>query len=801
MAATVYQKHLRRHTLADLVAPQSYDEDSGLYYLKDGHLGFGFVSRPLSGTDESVSRRLNVLLSFDFPPGSFIQVMLHGSPDIRETMEAVLARRQQVDPALTESINNRIKLFWRASREQVNPHINAYVREFTVVVSVKIPLAKRDGLATGKEWQTARDLRLSCEQTLKSVGLSPRALDPERYLRIIGSLLHWGPEAGWRDARPVYDPGAPINEQASEMDDMLEVGADGIWLGGKRLRILSPARLPEQMTLWDMRRMVGDPMSGKRGIHGNFFINLNIQIPDNSAERQRAENNRNVISYQAFGPMLKFVPKLGHKKDSADLLMDAIQDGDRIVKACLSVGLFTDSLEESEARLSEAATYLREIGWTMKEDRYIALPMLVNALPFCADPDAVRFLQRYKTLASRHAVEFLPVVGDWGGTGTPTLVFRSRAGCPQPVDFFDSNTNYNTCIVAASGSGKSFLTNDIITSYISTGAQCWVIDVGRSYQKLCDAIGGDFIQFGEDSHIGLNPFPVVSNYNEEADMLVGIVVSMAAMSEKLSDLQYSRLRAALKELWDVHGRGTTVDLVAEKLVGDGDSRVRDMGHQLYAFTSKGEYGRYFNGPNTINFDNPLTVLELEELKGRTHLQQVVLLILIYQIQQAMYLGNRDRQKLLFIDEAWDLLARGDIGKFIETGYRRFRKYNGAAFTITQSLNDLYASPSGIAIAENSANLALLYQKAETIESVKRQNRLVIGEAAYQFLSSVSTVTGAYSEIFFITSYGMGVSRLIVDEYTKLLYSTHPDDIKAIMRRVDQGMTVADAIQDVLSSGD
>jgi hypothetical protein len=37
-----------------------------------------------------------------------------------------------------------------------------------------------------------------------------------------------------------------------------------------------------------------------------------------------------------------------------------------------------------------------------------------------------------------------------------------------------------------------------------------------------------------------------------------------------------------------------------------------------------------------------------------------------------------------IDEAWDLLTQGDVAKFIETGYRRFRKYGGAAVTVTQS---------------------------------------------------------------------------------------------------------------------
>ena len=78
---------------------------------------------------------------------------------------------------------------------------------------------------------------------------------------------------------------------------------------------------------------------------------------------------------------------------------------------------------------------------------------------------------------------------------------------------------------------------------------------------------------------------------------------------------------------------------------------------------------------------------------------MVLLQLIYQIQQEMYLGERDRRKIVFIDEAWDLLTQGDVGKFIETGYRRFR-YGGSAVTVTQSVNDLYDSPTGKAIAEN-----------------------------------------------------------------------------------------------------
>lgn len=801
MGAFVYEKQLKRHTLSELVPVESFDEETHLFTMADGAIGFGFVAKPLPGGDESVTQRLNVLFSFDYPKESFIQIMLMGSQDIRPTLDNIKHIRNTKDEALQESLNNRLKMLTEGSNQAISLHAQSYVREYKVVFTIKLPLGQKNQLPKQHEISVARDLRLSFEQTLKSAGFVPQTMDAELYLRVVGQILHWSPSANWRCPAKYYDATTPVNEQLSEYDDMIQTDANGVWLGDKRLRILSPGRLQGQMSLQNMRRMIGDPLTGARGIHGNFFINLNIFIPDNAAEKQKADKERNVINYQAFGPMLKFNPKLIFKKESTDLLFKSINDGDRILKIKLCVGLFTDSLDKSETRLTEAQTYFSEIGWSMKEDKYITLPMLVNSLPLCADLKAVKFLQRYKRCGSRHAVEFLPIIADWSGTGTPQLTFISRGGQIMNMDIFDSNTNYNTCIVAASGSGKSFLTNDIITSYISSGAKCWVIDIGRSYEKLTDAIGGDFVEFGEKSQICLNPFQIIKNYNEEADMLVGIIVSMAAMEDKLSDLQHARLRSILKELWDESGVGMTVDRVAEKLLQDQDRRVIDMGHQLFAFTSIGEYGRFFNGENNVNFNNALTCLELEELKGRSHLQQVVLLILIYQIQQAMYLGNRDQRKILIIDEAWDLLAKGNIARFIETGYRRFRKYNGAAITITQSLNDLYSSPSGVAIAENSANLYLLYQKPETIESIKRQNRLMIGEGGFTFLKSVHTVTGQYSEIFFITSYGVGIGRLIVDKYTKLLYSTHPDDIKKISERTSRGMTTAEAIEDILVSDD
>jgi hypothetical protein len=159
---------------------------------------------------------------------------------------------------------------------------------------------------------------------------------------------------------------------------------------------------------------------------------------------------------------------------------------------------------------------------------------------------------------------------------------------------------------------------------LSLGGRVWVIDVGRSYQKLATALGGAFLAFTPDAGLCLNPFPLVGEHEEEADLLAGLLMAMVAPSGHLSDLQAAELKRLLRNVWDAHHQATTIEAVAAALLGEADQRVRDLGRQLYPFTTAGEYGRFFNGPNTVDLDRPFVVLELEELKGRKHLQQVVL---------------------------------------------------------------------------------------------------------------------------------------------------------------------------------
>ncbi len=87
-----------------------------------------------------------------------------------------------------------------------------------------------------------------------------------------------------------------------------------------------------------------------------------------------------------------------------------------------------------------------------------------------------------------------------------------------------------------------------------------------------------------------------------------------------------------------------VDDIAERcLEEENDQRLKDIGQQLYALRRRAATGNT-SRKNNVSFQNQFTVLELDELQGRKHLRQVVLLQLIYQIQQEVFSVNVTARK-------------------------------------------------------------------------------------------------------------------------------------------------------------
>lgn len=786
------------------------DPDNKVFLCNDKTLGFVFECQPLAGGDEKINDKLEQFLAQNYPDDMTMQFMLFRSPDIKWQLNAMSNLRSGMNhPLLTPVIEDRIAFLREHTQKDLikrslrgSVHDMGLIQDLKLIISVKIPYTGETGVEgpTAGEMQMIQQWQQKMLSLLRSMSLAPRLMTPQDYLRLMNTLCNWAPDASWKMSDlPYWEEDKTLDCQILDpttnvicaRPDLLQLGESGF------VKVLSAKRLPDATYFGEAIQYAGDLSGQNQGVKQNYAVVVNVIFPNSEKMKGALEKKRQWVTNQAYGPLLKFVPVLNDKKASFDTIYESVNKGAKPLRLTFSVLVFGKSEEDVTAASMAVQAFWATQRFALMEDKFVMLPIFRNCLPLGTDRSAIRELQRYKTMTSKEAPVLLPIFGEWKGTGTYHIALMSRNGQIMSMSLHDSSTNKNGVIAAESGSGKSFLLNEIILSYMSEGARVWVIDAGKSYKKLCESLEGDFVEFGEDSHICLNPFETITNWEEEEDGIVSLVGAMASANANLSDLQIAELKRIMKLLWDERGQGMTVDDIREACIGSEDPRVMDIGKQLYAFSSTGAYGRFFNGKNTADFRNDFTVLELDELQGRKHLRQVVLLQLIYQIQREMYLGERDRKKLVIIDEAWDLLKEGEVSVFMEHAYRKFRKYGGSAIIATQAVTDLYDNKVGRAIADNSANMFLLGQKKESIEMVKEKKLLVLSPAGFNILRSVYTEAGVFSEIFLITERGQGVGRLVVSDFQGLLYSTAPEDVQAIKLYQDQGLSVSDAIKSVL----
>lgn len=812
-----------------LIPVRSYSIDEEIFKceeIEEKSVSFGFHCAPSPGANDKMEEQIKALLNEYYPVNTMMQVVSFRSRDTMADIATMKGLRKNVtSPILSKIIEQRGAFIKKHSWERlkvsvksdagISRHDLGLIHDLQLYITVRIPIAGNE--PTSEEIDDILTIKTKVRTALQNVMLQPVAMTASSWIRLMGTLLNWGKDSSWVNNSCDWDKETPLCYQVLDMDNDIEISKKNVRIGEKYLKIMSPKRRPQQMYFGEAAYAVGDLMGRMNSVSQNYFIAATIHFPDIQATKSKLDTKRSFAITQAQGKLVKFLPQLVQVAEDHNVLYGSFEKGMKPVRLSYHVGVFSDSADEAESAATAVKNFWRGLRFELMEDKSVSFPIFLSCLPFCADYKAVVSLERHKTITAKEAAPFLPLFGEWKGTGTPHINLYSRNMQLMTFSLHDSPTNKNGIIAATSGAGKSFFTNEIISSYMSEGAQVWVIDVGYSYKKLCAVFKGDFIQFGGGANACLNPFPLVvsldgtretcppdispdfeiNDEDAEEDALIGLISAMAAQTEKLTDFQTESLKSILRKVWMEKFRETTITDIRNECLAHKDQRVIDIGVQLGSFAEGGSYERYFNGKNTVNFTNQFTVLELEELKGKAHLQQVVLLQLIYQIQQEIYLGERNRKKLVIIDEAWDLLNKGDVAKFIESGYRRFRKYGGSIVIVTQSISDLEGSNTGRAILENTATKLILKQDSSSVENLKQRNALGVHESVYELMKTVDTVQGLFSEVFIMSPRGRGIGRLIVNDFQKLLYSTTPEEEHLIKTKIARGHTLETAIEEMI----
>lgn len=785
---------------------------------KKDALGFAIEIGPQTGATEEMIRILAPLFS-NAPAGANVQVSLYGGPRIMDQMKmSSLLRADDLDAEAggkeRRSGNifrvmqrRRIDYYVHGTKNRLIPHLPFIIRNFRVVITLLKPCDTRSQ-ASIEELMSLRD---GMKATLKAANFSSWNWTPTELINWCAELTN--PDKLYTNTAQLnrsYDKGRLIRHQIVASNTICRPTDDGKSLryglpdseSEVHSRLYSVSGYPSSFPLWGMGNLIGDFYQDQLAYACPFVITMGAHILNHSDNKSAATMKGARATTNATSAMARFMPEYADKKHDWDIVNKSYAEGMGEVDLYHQVLLMARP-GEIDAAENTATSIWRARGFSLAPQQFMQVPGILTSMPLGFTPTMHKFYKR-TGLTSRkttmNAVNLSPVLGEWKGTSTPVIQLMGRRGQLMAIDLFDNKRgNYNFAVAASSGSGKSVLANELSAGYLGIGAKVFIIDVGRSYEKLCRLLDGEFIEFinKPDWQICINPFDDIADLSEDMEILKPLVSQMISPSGTLTDYDMPVIEKAISTAWAVKGRGMTITDVSQVMIDSPDPTANRLGAQLYPYTREGMYGKYFEGKSNVDFSKDFVVLELEELKSKKDLQSVVLFIMMFRITQCMY-KERDRKKVCIIDEAWDLMRGGNSGIFIEEGYRRARKYGGSFGTLTQSIEDYYKSPAAQAALDNSDWLFLLKQKKESIEQLERGGKLKLDDSGKRILTSVKTEQGHYSEIFINSPMGTGVGRLIVDPFTLLVYSSAPEDWSAISHYRQQGLSVTDAINAVLN---
>ncbi len=315
--------------------------------------------------------------------------------------------------------------------------------------------------------------------------------------------------------------------------------------------------------------------------------------------------------------------------------------------------------------------------------------------------------------------------------------------------------NANMVVFAKSGAGKSFAVKLEAVRSMMTGTEIIIIDPENEYQKLCEAVGGSYVQMSLNSDIRINPFdlPRVIDEEDADDSLRANLITLHGLVKLMISNQAVPLtpnqEADLDQaLIDTYARvGITSDPLTHQSTPPTISDLYDtllhmggsgpeLAQRLRKYTS-GTFAGIFSQQSNVDINNNMVVFNIQTLEDE--LRPVAMYIILNHIWNKTRTDKRKR--MLIIDEAWQLMKYEDSANFIFSLAKRARKYYLGLTTITQDVEDFMGSKMGRAIVANASMQLLLKQSSSAVdvladvfklteEERKRLNNFPVGQGLF-----------------------------------------------------------------------
>jgi type IV secretion system protein VirB4 len=283
----------------------------------------------------------------------------------------------------------------------------------------------------------------------------------------------------------------------------------------------------------------------------------------------------------------------------------------------------------------------------------------------------------------------------------------------------------HTLVTGATGAGKSFLLNFLVTHAQKYHPVTTIFDLGGSYQTLTTLLGGSTWRIGlSHRDFTINPF-CLEPTREHLHFLFSFVrvLLQSGGQHQLSMTDDRDLYEAIQNLY-------ALDPAQRRLITLSNTLPRGLAQHLHRWVQGGPYADLFD-----NADDTLTLqrvqcFDFEGLDTYPQLLAPLLFYVLHRTSAAIHDPAAAAQlKLFVLDETWRFAQDPTLKAYIAGALKTWRKRNAAMVLATQSSEDLERSDLLRTVVDSCPTKIFLANPAMDVDRARTLFHLNETEAA------------------------------------------------------------------------
>ena len=531
----------------------------------------------------------------------------------------------------------------------------------------------------------------------------------------------------------------------------MEIKRDHLRLGKKFVRILKvsefPAKLSDEFLMYvtDMpfnclTTINFKPIARKRA---DVIVAKNLSlIRDEKQRQQRAGQKLGIYDDSAIDPNV-----LEREAEALALREKMHAQDERLFEVTITAAVFADSMEQLDLYTDTLDTEYKGLSVTLSTMKNLQEDGFLSTLPLCFNR-----LANQRTLTSSSCAIFIPFstqeLNDPGGINYSCNLLSKNLIVYDRL----SAANFNGFILGSSGAGKSFAAKtEMLNVFLKSGADIIVIDPEDEYEPLARLLDGEVVRIVPGGANHINPMEIIPDdgtdeeykpVNAKADFILRLMECIVKKPFGIDSIQETVIDECVYDLFEPFMKGELLgDIPAEAMPTLTDLQqilevreepeARELAMSLKLYSGRGSLNA-FGFQTNVHASNRFVVYQIRDIGDR--LKNIAMLSILDHIWNRIVANRRiGRNTYFYVDEIYLLFENEYSASFLNTLFKRARKYGGVATGITQNVSPLLESATARDMLQNCNFIEILTQAGKDREAL--QELLNLSDTQIEYLIS------------------------------------------------------------------